>query len=173
MHILFFIFLVLCLLGLAIRTGYELLKKAGRLDPKNKVVFGVVFAGMILLLTSWIFMCPADPWRITLPGFIRGMGLGVLILGIAIAVTALIQLRGVENIDHLVTTGMFSKLRHPMYLGFILWIAGWIIFTGAGASLLVGMVAVVCILFWRRLEEEKLLADYGEEYRMYRKETWF
>jgi protein-S-isoprenylcysteine O-methyltransferase Ste14 len=173
MHILFFIFLVFCLLGLAIRTGYELLKKAGRADPQNKIVFGVVFTGMILLLTSWMVICPTDPWRITLHGFIRGMGLGVLILGLAIAVTALIQLRGVENIDHLVTTGMFSKLRHPMYLGFILWIAGWIIFTGAGASLLVGMVAVVCILFWRRLEEEKLLADYGEEYRMYRKETWF
>jgi protein-S-isoprenylcysteine O-methyltransferase Ste14 len=101
------------------------------------------------------------------------MGLGVLLLGLAIAVTALIQLRGVENIDHLVTTGMFSKLRHPMYLGFILWIAGWIIFTGAGASLLVGAVAVGCILFWRHLEEEKLLSDYGEEYERYRKGTWF
>ncbi len=37
----------------------------------------------------------------------------------------MIQLKGLENINHLVTTGLFSKIRHPMYDGFILWILGW------------------------------------------------
>jgi len=61
MSTIYLVFLGLCLVGLATRTGYELLKKAGRVNPKNRLVFSVVFAGMILMLTSWFVMCPSDP----------------------------------------------------------------------------------------------------------------
>ena len=37
--------LVLCLTGLLIRNGYEILKKAGKIDPQNKLVLAVVIAG--------------------------------------------------------------------------------------------------------------------------------
>lgn len=173
MNITFFIFLAFCLIGLIIRTVYEILKKTDRIDPKSKVVFVFVFVGMVLMLTSWMFICPTDPSRILLPGFVKGVGLGVLIVGLGIALAALFQLRGLENIDHLVTTGLFSKLRHPMYLGFILWILGWVIFTGAVVSFVFALAAIGCILFWRRLEEEKLVSDFGDEYLKYRKSTWF
>jgi hypothetical protein len=46
----------LCLAALAVRTGYEPLKKSGKLDPENKLVFGIVFAAMCLMLLSWPFM---------------------------------------------------------------------------------------------------------------------
>jgi protein-S-isoprenylcysteine O-methyltransferase Ste14 len=39
--------------------------------------------------------------------------------------------------------------------------------------LLVGLVCIGTILFWRWLEEEKLVEEYGEEYRKYKKGTWF
>jgi protein-S-isoprenylcysteine O-methyltransferase Ste14 len=91
----------------------------------------------------------------------------------ALALGALFQLKGVENIDHLVTTGLFSRLRHPMYTGFILWILGWAIFYGAVASLVVGCVGIGNILFWGRLEDANLEARYGKSYREYRQGTWF
>jgi protein-S-isoprenylcysteine O-methyltransferase Ste14 len=165
--------LVLCLAGVEIRTGYEILKKAGRLDPQNKVIFAVIVAAMFCVLMSWIILCPLDPWRISLPGIVTWLGLGMLLIGAGLAGAALLQLRGVENIDHLVTGGLFAYLRHPMYAGFILWIMGWVLYYGAGASLLAGLVAIGNILFWRRLEEEKLVEEYGEEYKEYRKGTWF
>jgi protein-S-isoprenylcysteine O-methyltransferase Ste14 len=34
-------------------------------------------------------------------------------------------------------------------------------------------VCVGDVLFWRRLEEEKLEAEWGEEYREYQKRSWF
>ena len=153
-----------CLVRLAIRTGYELLKKAGRVDPKSKVVFAVVFAAMCLMLLSWPFLGPLDPLLLSLPGIVRRVGLAGWVVGLDLAVGGLIQLKGLENIDHLVTSGLFSRLRHPMYTGFVPWILGWLIYHGGAANLAAGLICIANILYWRWLEEEKLASQFGEDY---------
>jgi protein-S-isoprenylcysteine O-methyltransferase Ste14 len=163
----------LCLIGLMIRTTYESLKERGRVDTENKALFGVVFLGMVVMLVSWPAMCPRDPWRIDLPGLVRWIGFGAAALALALAVGGLVQLRGLENVDHLVTTGLYSRLRHPMYVGFILWIVGWVVGYAAVASFCVGVVCIGNILYWRHLEERALATRYGEDYRAYRRGTWF
>ena len=169
----FYIFLVLCLVGLTIRTTYEVLKKQGKLDPRNKIVFAVVFTGMCMIFISWFFMGMADPWHVDLPAGIRWIGVAFVVSGLLLAAGAFRQLRGLENIDHLESSGVFAKLRHPMYTGFILFILGWVVYFGALASLITACVAIANILYWRHLEENKMLSDYGEEYVQYRKRTWF
>jgi protein-S-isoprenylcysteine O-methyltransferase Ste14 len=151
----------MCLLGLTIRTSYELCKRDGNSNAESPLVFAVVFVAMCLMLVSWPIMCSSDPIRLVSLGVLHSIGLGAWIIGAVLALGALIQLRGVENIDHLVTTGLFAKLRHPMYLGFIFWIAGWVTYSGAVVSLVVGIVGVGNILFWRRWEEERLGECYG------------
>jgi protein-S-isoprenylcysteine O-methyltransferase Ste14 len=167
------IFFGLYLFSLVIRTSYELLKKAGRVNPKNTVVFAVILVVMCVMWATWFSMCPLDPFPLALPSSVRWVGLAVLIVGLGLSIGALLQLKGVENIDRLVTTGLFSKIRHPMYAGFILWILGWAIYHGALLSLVVGFVGIGNILYWRRLEEAELELRHGEDYRSYRKETWF
>lgn len=161
------------LTAVAIRTTYELLKKVGRVDPRSRALFAVILADMILLWASWFSMCPMEPGRLVLPPVVTGAGLAVLAGGLVLAFGALIQLQGVENIDHLVTTGFFARVRHPMYLGFALWILGWAVYWGAIVSLAVGLVGIGNILLWRHLEEQALEASYGEAYRSYRAKTWF
>jgi protein-S-isoprenylcysteine O-methyltransferase Ste14 len=163
----------LCLTGLMIRTGYELLKRAGKLDPKDPVIFAGVFAAMFAWLASWPFMCPLDPLRILFSPVMRWIGLGLVTGALILAAGGLLQLRGLENIDHLVTTGLYSKFRHPMYVGFILWIAGWVVSYGATVSFVLGLVCIGNILFWRHLEERALGSHYGEKYKVYRQTTWF
>jgi protein-S-isoprenylcysteine O-methyltransferase Ste14 len=163
----------LCLAGLAIRTVYEILKQAGKTDTKSKPVFALVFAGMCLMLLSWPLMTPVDPLPFDLPDPVRGLGLALLIMGLGLAAGGLLQLRGLENIDHLVDTGLFARLRHPMYTGFILWILGWIVFSGGTASLLIGIAGILCILYWRQIEERNLDKQFGTEYQKYKKQTWF
>jgi protein-S-isoprenylcysteine O-methyltransferase Ste14 len=167
------VFLGICLTGMAVRTIYELLKISGRVNQNNKAAIAIVFLAMCMMLSSWCFMCPLDPWRIGLPFIVKLSGLGMLITGLGIALGGLIQLRGVENIDHLVTGGIFSRIRHPMYTGFILWILGWVIYYGAIVSLIVALVCIGNILYLRRIEEENLLSAYGEAYLTYRAKTWF
>lgn len=159
--------------GLLIRAVYESLKKDGKLDRRNWRVFAVVFTAMILMWASWFSLVPLDPWRLALPDPIRWIALGAVVLGLVIAVGALTQLRGVENIDHLVTSGFFSKLRHPMYIGFIAWFLGWSIYHGAIVSLVAGLVGIRSVLNWRQLEDEDLEKRYGHMYREYRAGTWF
>lgn len=162
----------LCLLALLIRTGYELLKQAGKVDTKNPVIFTAIATTMGVFLLSWPCFCPLDPWRIPLPAGLRWAGLGLVGLALVLAVGGLVQLRGVENIDHLVTTGLYSKFRHPMYAGFTFWIMGWVVFNTAAASLVLGLACILGILFWQRLEEPALESQFGEAYRVYKRQTW-
>jgi protein-S-isoprenylcysteine O-methyltransferase Ste14 len=97
----------------------------------------------------------------------------MLVVGLVIAFGALIQLKGLENVKHLVTTGLYSKLRHPMYYGFILWILGWAIYYGAIVSFLAGLTGIGSILFWRNLEDTNLKECFGDAYEHYREKTWF
>lgn len=168
----YFIFLGLYFFGLIIRAVYEELKKKSRLDPTRKITFTVIFAAMCMMWASWFNMCPMDPFRFSVPFVIRWLGLGTFLAGLGLAIGAVIQLRGLENIDHLVTKGLFSKIRHPMYVGFILWIFGWAVYHGAVMSLCFGFAAVGNILYWQRLEERELESKYGEVYLKYRSETW-
>jgi len=169
----YFVFLGLFLVCLVVRTGYELSKKSGRIDPNSKILFDFILAAMIALWVSWFSMCPIDPFPISLPAPLRWIGFAMVILGAGLAVGALVQLKGVENVRHLVTTGLFSKIRHPMYTGFLCWIVGWSMYFGALTSFIFGVIAVFNILYWRRLEEEALELQHGESYRIYRKRAWF
>lgn len=173
MHTIYLPIAGLCLICLGVRTSYELLKKNGRVDTENKAVFTVVFVAMCLMLGSWPAMGPNDPVRLVVPAFVRLSGFGLVAAGLMLAVGGLVQLRGLENIDHLVTSGLYSRLRHPMYSGFVLWIVGWSLAFGGVVTLAVGTLCIANILYWRSLEEVAMQARFGEAYRAYRKGTWF
>jgi protein-S-isoprenylcysteine O-methyltransferase Ste14 len=159
--------------GLALRAAYEYLKKKRRLNPKNPAVFAMIFTVMIALWVCWFGMCPLDPVRFSPPETVHRFGLGMLLVGIALAVGGAIKLKGVENINRLETRGLYSVLRHPMYTGFILWVIGWALYHGAVVSMFIGILTVANVLWWRSLEERELAARYGKTYRRYQKQTWF
>jgi protein-S-isoprenylcysteine O-methyltransferase Ste14 len=159
--------------GLVVRDIYELLKKSGRIDTRNARVFALVFVSMCVMWIAWFGMGLLDPVRPDLPAALTWLGLAAVIVGWAVAIGGLWQLRALENVDHLVTTGLFSKIRHPMYVGFILWIVGWSVYQGVPLTLAIGSVGVISILWWRHLEETALESCYGRAYTEYRATTWF
>ncbi len=159
--------------SLLTRNIYELLKKAGHIDLESRPVFAAILTVMMVMWVSWFAMCPMDPFRVALPDAVRWIGLSGVILGWALSLTALAQLRGVENINHLVTNGLFAKLRHPMYTGFLLWLLGWPLFHGATISFVTGLFGIGSVLYWRSLEEKALESTYGDKYRVYQTQTWF
>jgi protein-S-isoprenylcysteine O-methyltransferase Ste14 len=165
--------IVLYVAGLSIRDGYELLKRGGRIDPTNARVFAVVFTSMIVMWLSWFAVGMLAPAHLAISWIVRWAGLSAVLLGTVVSVAGMWQLGGVENIDHLVKTGLFSRVRHPMYVGFILWIIGWCAYASATAVLVLAPFGLVSILWWRRLEESELATRYGSEYVEYRASTWF
>jgi protein-S-isoprenylcysteine O-methyltransferase Ste14 len=161
------------LLGLLIRFVYERFKVAGRIDTRNKLIFSLIFMTMMIIWISWFVMNLLDPWSFDIPGIIRWLGMAVFILGLILAFGALFKLKGVENIDFLATTGVYSKIRHPMYLGFIFWILGWALYNGAIFSLIPGIIGIANVLYWRSIEDAELKERYGEIYTAYSKKTLF
>jgi protein-S-isoprenylcysteine O-methyltransferase Ste14 len=173
MTICFLIPTILFLACLAVRCLYELLKEAHKINSESKPIFAAMLMVMCILWVSWFNLCPLDPYQVGFPNPIRWFGFAIFAVGMVLAVGALIQLRGVENIGHLVTTGLFKKVRHPMYVGFIAWILGWSIFHSALVSLSIGLIGILSILWWMSLEEGRLEKQFGGAYKQYRLTTWF
>jgi protein-S-isoprenylcysteine O-methyltransferase Ste14 len=102
-----------------------------------------------------------------------GAGLTAVIAGIIIFFTALFTIKALETYEgDLVKRGIYSKIRHPMYLSFILWLLGYSIFEGAAVSFIISLVFITNILFWRHLEEKDLELRFAQ-YHEYAKGTWF
>ncbi len=163
----------LCVAGVAVRTAYEILKRKGRIDTRSVGAIIGLIAAMSAFLFSWIFMGLFDPLRRSASSPATWTGFGLLIAGLGLAVAGFAHLKQVENIDHLVTTGLFSKLRHPMYTGFLFRILGWVLFYGSLTSIPIALVGMCNIIYWRWLEDRALESRYGEAFRRYRERTWF
>lgn len=67
------------------------------------------------------------------------------------------------------TSGIRSRLRHPLYLGHLLHLVGWTI--GSGLAVMYALVAfaVVTGAWMVRAEERELASRFGEPYREYQK----
>jgi protein-S-isoprenylcysteine O-methyltransferase Ste14 len=104
-------------------------------------------------------------------------GIGIAVVGFTLWVLARVQLGKSFAIRAearaLVTTGLYSKIRHPIY--FFAGVAFLGLFVAWGKLFpLIGFLAVYSTQLVRILREEKVLEDaFGEEYRRYKRSTWF
>ena len=75
-----------------------------------------------------------------------------------------------ERGQHVIDTGVYGFVRHPMYLGATLWFVGGALLLGSVCGLLVGL-ALVGLLIVRIFVEEKLLTHDLEGYQAYREKV--
>ena len=73
----------------------------------------------------------------------------------------------------LVTTGIYSKVRHPVYVFGILAILGVVLYAHLWPALLAFLVLIPMQLLRARAEEQVLIERFGEEYLRYKSRTWF
>lgn len=71
----------------------------------------------------------------------------------------------------LATTGAYSHLRHPQYLGFIIIMTGFLLQWPTLPTLIMFPVLVYFYVQLAKREEREALADFGDEYRSYMKVT--
>lgn len=76
-----------------------------------------------------------------------------------------------ENTAHLITDGIFARIRHPMYTSLLLLAWGLFLKHIALSSLVVVTATSVCVFVAARVEEQENLAFFGVRYRDYMQRT--
>ena len=126
-----------------------------------------------LFLVFGMFVCSQWQWNVRYL-----VGVGIAVVCFALWMFARLQLGKSLSVraeaSALVTTGLYSKFRHPIYLFSELAYAG--LFLAWGKLLLaLGFFAltVPCQIARSRKEEAVLEQAFRDEYRRYRGSTWF
>jgi protein-S-isoprenylcysteine O-methyltransferase Ste14 len=73
----------------------------------------------------------------------------------------------------LVTTGLYSRIRNPIYISGCFIFLGLAMFIPAWWLLLALVVVIPMQVVRSRREAAILEATFGDEYRRYRQQTWF
>ena len=129
----------------------------------------------ILLIPALIYdaVTRAEPWT---P--LRITGLAVALIFLALLSIARFQLGNNFSIapeaHQLVTTGVYSKIRNPVYVFGVIAIAGVVIYNHLYIALAAMLAFVIPMQVMRARAEARVLeAKFGDEYRNYRAKTWF
>jgi protein-S-isoprenylcysteine O-methyltransferase Ste14 len=169
---LYIVLVIVCILTHIIRTVYEIFKH-NKILESSKFSFVIIFTNMTVLWISWFMLCGLDNNRVDIPLFAKYAGLLLILSGVIIFLTALFTIKTLESYKgDLIKHGIYSKLRHPMYTGFILWLLGAPIFYGALYSFMLSVVFIANVLYWRYLEEKELEKRFPV-YSDYKKTTLF
>jgi len=127
----------------------------------------VAAATLLWFLISW-----AAPWNMQ-----RYAGSVLVVVGVAFIGVARFQLGKSFSIRpqarELVTHGLYSKIRNPIYVFGSTIILGLILVLQKPV-LWVGLAAVVAVQTIRARHEARVLEEaFGDSYREYRQKTWF
>jgi protein-S-isoprenylcysteine O-methyltransferase Ste14 len=161
-----------CFICFAFRSLYVFLRSKDKKIAESKGWLVMVYVVMAFLWFGWFSMNFNDPFRIPVPLWLRYGGLAFFVAGVALFFFSHIGLKGLSGGEKLVTQGIYSKIRNPMYIGFIIWLIGFPIFMRSIITLASAVIWILHILYWKTVEERELEKKFAE-YAEYKKRTWF
>lgn len=120
----------------------------------------------------WVLATLRTPWN-----WQRYLGTAMVVIGIAGIVFARIELGrsfavGAEA-HKLVTTGIYSKIRNPIYVCGVVMLSGVILIVRRPLWFLAVFLVIIAQTIRARREARVLEAAFGDAYREYRRKTWF
>lgn len=130
--------------------------------------FQIVAVGALF----WFLFTGAGPWNTQ-----RYIGTVLVVVGVSFIGVARYQLGRSFSMKaeahKLVTTGLYSKIRNPIYVFGIVMITGLILVLQRPALWIVLLVVAIAQAARASKEARVLEAAFGEQYREYRRKTWF
>ena len=133
----------------------------------GQLIFLVIFL-IVWIADSFIFRYSTFLTRY-ISNFIRvPIALVILIMAGLLARAGLNAVFGKEREEpHMFTTGVFSFVRHPIYLASILFYLGFILLSLSLLSILVWILIIIFYYLISRYEEKLLIKAFGSAYGEY------
>jgi protein-S-isoprenylcysteine O-methyltransferase Ste14 len=141
------------------------------MESRALYIFTVVQVLAICALLWLVFSTPGA-WDLQ-----RCLGAALVLLGIGGIATARYQLGKSFSLTaqahQLVTHGIYSKIRNPIYVSGGVMLAGFVLVLHRPVLWLVLLALIVMQTLRARREAQVLEAAFGDAYREYRRKTWF
>ncbi len=141
------------------------------MESRHFYVFTVVQIVVVCALLWFVFTLPGA-WDLQ-----RSTGSVLLIAGVCGIAVARYQLGKSFAIraeaHHLVTHGIYSKIRNPIYVFGTVLVAGFVLIIHRPMLWLLVLAIIVMQTFRAKNEGRVLEAAFGDAYREYRRKTWF
>ncbi|MFH1516273.1 MAG: isoprenylcysteine carboxylmethyltransferase family protein, partial [Pseudomonadota bacterium] len=99
------------------------------------------------------------------------ISLALIFLGFSVLSSAWPVLHGALRSGKLATTGIYARMRHPQYAGFVLIMFGFLVQWPTILTLVMFPVLVFMYVRLALREEKDAEAEFGEEYRAYAANT--
>ncbi len=145
-----------------------------KLQTKNYLLNYVTLLVVLIFLFFFLrfFLSPGRDQNVS-----TYIGLFLLVPSIILFTIARIQLGASFQVsaeaNKLVTTGIYKKVRHPIYLFGLLFLLGIILITQKFPFLIILVILIVFQIKRVKNEEKVLTEKFGNEYLEYKKHTWF
>ncbi|MFO7890013.1 MAG: isoprenylcysteine carboxylmethyltransferase family protein [bacterium] len=141
----------------------------------GQLFFAIIFFGV--WIADSFFLNYTTQLNHFVSGWVRNtLGIAILIISGYCALTGMMIVFGeVRENPSVIRKGVFSVVRHPIYLSEVLLYLGMFILSMSLASLAVMLVADIFLYFLCRHEEKLLLKRFGRDYENYMQEVgmWF
>jgi protein-S-isoprenylcysteine O-methyltransferase Ste14 len=141
------------------------------MNSRRYYAFTVLQVVALCGLLRFIFTLPS-PWD-----FWRTLGTAFILIGMSGIAVARYQLGRSFTVraeaHKLITHGIYSKIRNPIYFFGTFLIAGFVLVVHQPIGWILLLVVIAIQIFRARHEANVLQAAFGDEYRDYRRKTWF
>jgi protein-S-isoprenylcysteine O-methyltransferase Ste14 len=138
---------------------------------KSKIGVNILFTVMVGGAIAFLVWTRLPPWT-----WVQTVGACLAAAGFALWTLARFQLGAsfvvTAQAKQLVTRGLYSKFRNPIYYFGSLTIASLILLLGRPLWLLIFVILLPLQIRRSGMEARVLEAKFGEEYRAYRAKTW-
>ena len=137
------------------------------------------FIAIVSLIPIFFFYKKIEPTFLFVNVLLQNIGFGLAVIGILLLLVALSQYNlsefaGTQQLkqnnspaEALKTSGFNSIVRHPLYFSGLIIIWGSFLFQPTDLFLMVSLIATAYLYFGTKLEEEKLVKEFGNEYVKY------
>ncbi len=162
--------------GEKLSPSKESIEREGELSVVLRIIlfyFGIAVAILYAIYPHWMTW-----FKIPFPASLRwiGVGLGIASLPLLVWVQHVLGRHWSSNLEvreqhTLVTSGPYRLVRHPMYTVFFALMISFSLVSANWLIMLPSMVAIIVIFVRIGNEEIMMIKQFGNEYRIYMKQT--